>query len=124
MFYARTPVHGRGGWGIWRPGQATSSLTRRRAVQLYSGWRYVIVLAGPEQAASWNRENMWNWSLPALMFPQDRSWLVSLLWDDDWVSIGGSTKLITRLQGHQELASVTHLRSPEDPDAAPLELRA
>jgi hypothetical protein len=93
-------------------------------VQLYSGWGYVMVLAGPEQAASWNRENMWNWSLPALMFPEDRSWLVSLLWDDDWVSVGGSKQLITKLHKHPKLASGTYPRSPEDPDAAPPGLRA
>jgi hypothetical protein len=32
---------------------------------------------------------MWNWSLSALMFPKNRASLVSLLWDDDWVSVGG-----------------------------------
>jgi hypothetical protein len=79
----------------------------------------VVVLAGPEQAATRNRKNMWNWSLPALIFPEDRSWLVSLLWDDDWVSVGGSAELITKLRQHPNLARATHPRSVEDPDAAP-----
>jgi hypothetical protein len=93
-------------------------------VQLYWGWRYVLVLAGPEQATSWNREGMWNWSLPALMFPEDCSWLVSVLWDDDWVCVGGSNELIAKLHEHPTLASATYRRSPEDPDAAPPGLRA
>jgi hypothetical protein len=86
-------------------------------------WGYVVVLAGPEQAATWNRTNMWNWSLPALMFPEDRSWLVSLLWDDDWVSVGGSAELIIKLRQHPNLARATYPRSVEDPDAAPPGLR-
>jgi hypothetical protein len=66
-------------------------------VTLYSGWRYVVVEAGPEQAASWRRSNgrsFWKGSLPNLMFPADRSWLVSTLWDDDWTCIGGPARLI------------------------------
>ena len=92
-------------------------------VRLYWDWGYVVVLAGPEQAATWNRENMWNWSLPALMFPEDRSWLVSLLWDDDWVSVGGSAELINRLGQHPKLAPATYPRSVGDLDAAPPGLR-
>src|ERR1700683_2238750 len=50
-------------------------------VILYSGWSYVLVGAGPEQAASWRpAEGERNWKsteLPELMFPTDRSWLVS-----------------------------------------------
>ena len=56
-------------------------------VTLYSGWDYVLVEAGPEQAATWRRSGDWSFwkgALPNLMFPADRSWLVSTLWDDDW----------------------------------------
>jgi hypothetical protein len=67
-------------------------------VKLYSDWSYVLVQAGPEQAASWRPANGWsNWKsteLPELMFPDDRSWLISTLWDDDWTCIGGSMTLI------------------------------
>jgi hypothetical protein len=38
-----------------------------------------------------------NGSLPDLMFPADRSWLVSGLWDDDWCSVGGSPQLVEAL---------------------------
>ena len=91
--------------------------------KLYWDWGYVVVRAGPEQAAAWHREDTWNWSLPALIFPADRSWLVSLLWDDNWVSVGGSIELITELRRHPRLASITYPRSPSDPDAAPAGLR-
>lgn len=49
---------------------------------VYYGYGYVLVEAGPQQAINW-READFNWALPDLMFPQDRSWLVSTMWDDD-----------------------------------------
>jgi hypothetical protein len=53
---------------------------------LYAGWHYVMILAGPDQAATWRpasgaRANWKSTELPELMFPQDRSWLVS------WVAV-------------------------------------
>jgi hypothetical protein len=63
-------------------------------VTLYTGWRYVLVEAGPVQAATWRRyDPMSHCILPDLMFPADRSWLVSTLWDDDWSCIGGPPHL-------------------------------
>lgn len=47
----------------------------------------MLVQAGPQQAASWRPvDGRYNWKsteLPELMFPVNRSWLVSCLWDDD-----------------------------------------
>jgi hypothetical protein len=67
-------------------------------VILYSGWSYVLVQAGPEQAASWRSaggERNWkSTELPEVMFPADRSWLVSTLWDDDWTCVGGPEALV------------------------------
>jgi hypothetical protein len=63
-------------------------------VELYSHWSYVLVEAGPSQAASWKDSRSWRGTLPDLIFPADRSWLVSTLWDDDWRCLGGSTELI------------------------------
>src|SRR5580693_2352169 len=68
-------------------------------VTLYAGWHYVLVEAGPEQAATWRRGDLgafWKGVLPNLMFPADRSWLVSTLWDDDWTCIGGPAALVDR----------------------------
>lgn len=68
-------------------------------VSMYSGWDYVLVEAGPEQAATWRHHgdrSFWKGSLPNLMFPADHSWLVSTLWDDDWTCIGGPAALIDR----------------------------
>lgn len=63
-------------------------------VKLYSGWDYVWVQAGPEQALGWRqsegRHAPWKGALPDLMFPNDHSWLLSTLWDDHWSCIGGS----------------------------------
>ncbi len=75
-------------------------------VTLYAGWHYVLVEAGPQQAATWRPcglETSRRRSLPDLMFPADRSWLVSRLWDDDWSFIGGPTGLVNRFSFHQDL---------------------
>lgn len=60
---------------------------------VYYGYGYVLVEAGRQQAARW-REKGFNWTLPGLMFPADRSWLVSTMWDDGWTSIGGLQQLV------------------------------
>ncbi|MCM3920473.1 hypothetical protein ND748_02065 [Frankia sp. AiPs1] len=75
-------------------------------VNLYSGWRYVLVEAGPAQAAAWRRSGPWSfWKgvLPNLMFPADRSWLLSTLWDDVWSCLGGSAGLVRGFLGHPDL---------------------
>ncbi len=75
-------------------------------VTLYAGWHYVLVAAGPEQAATWRRSDyrsFWKGALPNLMFPADRSWLVSALWDDDWTCVGGPTALIGEFVSHPRL---------------------
>jgi hypothetical protein len=71
-------------------------------VTLYADWDYVLVLAGPDQAATWrpapDGENNWkSTELPDLVFPENRTWLVSTLWDDDWTCIGGTEALISDL---------------------------
>jgi hypothetical protein len=63
-------------------------------VIVYYGYRYVLVQAGPQQAATW-RDRGFKWALPDLMFPADRSWLLSTMWDDDWTCIGGSEQLVS-----------------------------
>lgn len=76
-----------------------------RAVTLYSGWNYVLVEAGPEQAGRWREDDRWKGVLPDVMFPADRSWLVSTLWDDDWRCIGGSPQLVNAFLAHPGLRS-------------------
>lgn len=75
-------------------------------VNLYEGWHYVLVEAGPEQAATWRHSGPWSFwkgALPNLMFPADRFWLVSTLWDDDWTCIGGPAGLVDRFLRHPDL---------------------
>jgi hypothetical protein len=73
-------------------------------VTLYDGWEYVLIEAGPEQAGSWRAEwGRWKGVLPDLMFPMDRSWLASMLWDDYWTCIGGSRALVGALLAHPDL---------------------
>lgn len=75
-------------------------------VTLYPGWQYVLIEAGSAQAASWRRpDNLSSdkGGLPDLMFPADRSWLLSTLWDDDWTCIGGPAGLVTGFLSHPDL---------------------
>jgi len=87
-------------------------------VTLYADWRYVLVAAGPEQAATWRESDPWKGTLPDLMFPADRSWLISTLWDDDWTCVGGSSELLTSLLRHPDLQSRAR-RVTVDEDATP-----
>jgi hypothetical protein len=73
-------------------------------VRMYSGWSYVLVKAGPEQALQWRAEpSPLHCGLPDLMFPTERSWLISALWDDDWWCLGGSDELIDAFVREPEL---------------------
>ncbi len=80
-------------------------------VPMYWDWPYVLVLAGPDQALDWRR------TLPDLIFPLDRSWLFSMLWDDNWTSIGGPTTLIDALTADPPVDARTVGRH-EDPHPA------
>ena len=64
---------------------------------------YVLVEAGPVQARVWREPGHCKGPLPDLMFPADRSWLVSTLWDDDWTCIGGSRGLVDAFLTHPDL---------------------
>jgi hypothetical protein len=83
----------------------------------HSSWRYVLVSAGPEQAAGW-RKRGWKLAIPDLIFPADRSWLLSTLWDDDWTCIGRPEGLVTSLLSHSLLGARTR-RVNADEDATP-----
>jgi hypothetical protein len=69
-------------------------------VAVYVGWPYLLLQGGPERALN-ARRNLdvigWHSALPELVFPSDRSWLVSTLWDDDWRCVGGSAALVDAL---------------------------
>jgi hypothetical protein len=89
---------------------------------LYTGWEYVLVEAGPRQAASWRTSDVgtfWKGALPDLMFPADRSWLVSALWDDDWTCIGGCAALVEDLLHDRELGPRARRVELGDHDATP-----
>lgn len=88
-------------------------------VKLYADWPYVLVEAGPEQAARWRERDLWKGVLPDLMFPVGRQWLVSTLWDDQWRCIGGSRRLIDGLLDHPDLHPRARSVHVGDEDATP-----
>lgn len=90
-------------------------------VSLYSNWPYVLVQAGPAQAATWRRwdyGSFWSGHLPNLMFPTDRAWLVSTPWDDDRACVGGPAALVDSLLHHPDLRDRSRRVAPGQ-DATP-----
>ena len=59
--------------------------------------------AGAGRHLAQERPRVVNGALPNLIFPADRSWLVSTLWDDDWSCIGGPAGLVGRFLHHPDL---------------------
>ncbi|PYC65716.1 hypothetical protein C7C45_27980 [Micromonospora arborensis] len=84
--------------GYLKTGAHDVVFPRAPRVSLYGDWSYVLVEAGPEQALTWRTgHSRGDGPLPDLLFPADRSWLVSALWDDTWTDIGGSAALVAAL---------------------------
>jgi hypothetical protein len=88
-------------------------------VHVYANWGYVLVQAGPHEARTWRSESRWFTALPELMFPADRSWLVSSLWDDAWAGVGGSANLISALLADPELRPCAERTDPSIADMWP-----
>jgi hypothetical protein len=102
--------------GYLETGVADVVFPEAERTYLYT-WPYVLVRAGPDEAARWRTDDPqtpaafhdasgrfergrwtpWHSALPELMFPADRSWLVSTLWDVDWTCVGGTTALVADL---------------------------
>ncbi len=88
-------------------------------VTMYAQWEYVLIEAGPEQARVWGGHQRSKGVLPDLMFPADRSWLISTLWDDDWTCIGGSRGLLDAFLAHPDLRHRAREVDPSVKDATP-----
>jgi hypothetical protein len=111
---------GRPWWlGYLDTGVADLVMPEAPKVAVYVGWPYVLLRGGPEQALSSRRNSdatPWHSALPELLFPDDRSWLVSTMWDDDWRCVGGPADLVEALllSAHLDARAVT-----PDEDATP-----
>jgi hypothetical protein len=89
--------------GYLDTGDADTVLPDAAMVTVYAGWSYVLLEGGPSDALGLRRNadvTPWHSALPELLFPADRSWLVSTLWDDDWRCVGGPRALIDALLRH------------------------
>jgi hypothetical protein len=71
---------------------------------IYYGYGYVLVEAGPRQATQWREGDAFDEPMPDLIFPADRSWLLTTMWDDDWTCIGGTEQLIDSILNHPILS--------------------
>jgi hypothetical protein len=81
--------------------------------KLYSGWDYVVAQGGPDQALNWRpnpRPFAWKGALPELIFPADRSWLLSTHWDDEYACVGGPEALAAAFLGDPLLGPRTRRR--------------
>lgn len=91
-------------------------------VKVY-GCGYVLVEAGPFEARTWRNDwGRWHTGLPDLMFPADRSWLFSSLWDDAWACVGGAAELIAALLTEPELRAGAERADPSMVDMWPSSL--
>jgi hypothetical protein len=105
--------------GYLETGSSDIIFTDAPRVTPYSvDWRYVLVQAGPEQAATWRVDAWKGTALPDLMFAADRRWLFSTLWDDDWSCVGGPSELVNDLLSDPVLGSRAR-RVTLDQDATP-----
>jgi len=99
-----------GGAGEGRPGEEhrqPGGPSRRRAGNEGAPDRaYALLQGGPLQALAARREGggtPWHSALPELVFPSDRSWLVSTLRDDEWRCVGGPAVLVQALLARPQL---------------------
>jgi hypothetical protein len=53
------------------------------------------------------------------MFPSDRSWLLSTLWDDDWSCLGGPRELVHAFLEDRHLGDRTRVVELSAADATP-----
>ena len=100
--------HTPGPWwlGYLRTGDALDDIAPELPpVTLYANWSYTLIRAGAEQAATWRSTQSTRGKLPDLIYPQDRSWLVTHLWDDQWRCLGGPTDLINTVLAAFPLAA-------------------
>jgi hypothetical protein len=105
--------------GFLETGASDVVLDDAPRVRVY-GWKYVLAQAGPHEARTWRSDDgRWFTALPELMFPADRSWLLSSLWDDAWACVGGSAELISALLIEPELRAGAETTDPSVPDMWP-----
>lgn len=119
---AHTPVQP---WwlGFLDTGATDVVLDTAPRVRVYNNWPYVLVQAGPREARTWRSgDGRWFTALPELMFPADRSWLVSSLWDEAWAGVGGSADLIAALLSEPDLAAAAERTDPSVADMWPSSL--
>ena len=104
--------------GFLETGASDVVLDTAPRVHVYSRWPYVLMQAGPREARNWRSDTgRWHTALPELMFPGDRSWLLSSLWDDAWACVGGSDDLISALLTEPDLSP--EKTDPSVPDMWP-----
>ena len=73
---------------------------------VYSGWGYVLIEAGPQEATGW-READFKRRAARSYVPGGPLMAGSTLWDDHWTSIGGSEHLVGSIVAPPDLGPRT-----------------
>lgn len=101
--------------GYLDTGSDDSPFPEMERVVVYTGWPYSVVQGSPEDA---RRLRLGPWRVgPDLIFPVDRSWFLTHMWDDDWWCFGGPGPLVDTLVAHRGLEA-RQVASTDD-DATP-----
>lgn len=87
-------------------------------VKVYSNWNYALVQKEPREVHELRRLGFPDRGPgPDLLFPEDHSWLVSWLWDDEWQYFGSSTALVEAVLADPVLVATRV--TVDQPDATP-----
>jgi hypothetical protein len=93
--------------GFLHTGAFPSPFPDAQEVELNYNWEYLFVRARPPQALNWRRGNIrsgLDGLIPEIIYPEDRSWLLSGMWDDAFICLGCDESVLNTLRNHEEIS--------------------
>lgn len=83
--------------GVIETGDPDDYLADAVRATLYANWPYHMKYISASTLLDHRNAHSERGPLPDLVFPPDRSWLATRLWDDSWISFGGSAAVTDAL---------------------------